>query len=233
MTASAPADPTPPHVVQRFADRLVFERRLLRVGLHRIVGVDEAGRGPLAGPVFAAAVILPASWLASGLPESLRSLNDSKQLTAAQREDFFEQLTSAPDLSFAIAGVEAPRIDEINILRATHQAMLEALRQLGPAPEHVLVDGCRVTILPWAQTALVGGDGLSYSIAAASVLAKVTRDHRMLDYDRQFPGYGFARHKGYATPQHLDALRNLGPCPIHRRSFAPLKARQGELFAST
>lgn len=207
-----------------------FESALWRSGCLRVAGVDEAGRGPLAGPVVAAAVVLPASWLASDLPAELRGLNDSKQLTEARREEFFAVLTRLPELQFAIASVDAPTIDHINILQATHRAMNEALAQLTPAPEHALVDGRPVKSLRFPQTAIVKGDARSYSIAAASVLAKVTRDRQAAGWDREWPEYGFGAHKGYGTPQHLAAIRNHGPCPIHRRSFAPLKPAQPQLI---
>lgn len=212
------------------ADRLAFERQLWRQGLRVVAGVDEAGRGPLAGPVVAAAVVLPAAWNEGGLPADLRGLNDSKQLTENRRETFFARLTACPEIQHGIASVEPAEIDRVNILRATHQAMVMALAGLASLPEHVLVDGLPVAVLRWPQTALVKGDSRSYSIAAASVLAKVTRDRRMLEYDRTYPAYGFARHKGYPTPEHLAALRRHGPCPIHRHSFAPVRAEQGELF---
>jgi len=161
------------------------------------------------------------------LPDArLRDLNDSKQLTEAQREAFFALLTAHAEIRYAIARVEAAVIDRINILQATHRAMQAALAQLQPPPQHVLVDGHRVVSLRFPQTPLVRGDARSYSIAAASVLAKVTRDRLMRQWDRQFPGYGFAAHKGYGTPAHLAALAQLGPCPIHRRSFAPLRPAQ-------
>jgi len=211
-------------------DRLHFERALEVQGVGLIAGVDEAGRGPLAGPVVAAAVILPAAWIRHGLPAPLRGLNDSKQLTPAQREHFHAELTRQPEVCWSVAAVEAAEIDVVNILQATHRAMSRALRGLVPAPAHVLMDGLPVPGLDWPQTALVKGDTLSYSIAAASVLAKVTRDRRMLDYDRIHPGYGFARHKGYPTPEHLEALGRLGPCPIHRRSFEPVRTVQLRLL---
>ncbi len=211
-------------------DRFEFERALVLRGCARIAGVDEAGRGPLAGPVVAAAVIFPPAWIDGGLPDTLAGLNDSKQLTAPQRERFFAVLTSLPEIRHAIAEADAAVIDSINILQATHQAMNAALAALTPAPAHVLVDGLEVRSLRWPQTPLVKGDSRSFSIAAASVLAKVTRDRQMLDYDRQFPGYGFAQHKGYGTAQHLAALARLGPTPIHRRSFAPLRQPAPELF---
>ncbi len=207
-----------------------FESAHWNKGLMRVAGVDEAGRGPLAGPVVAAAVVLPREWLGSDVPPELRGLNDSKQLTEARREEFFAVLTHLPDVQFAIAAVDAATIDHINILQATHRAMNEALAQLTPAPEHALVDGNPVKSLRFPQTAIVKGDARSYSIAAASVLAKVTRDRMAADWDRQWPAYGFAVHKGYGTPQHLEAIRRHGPCPIHRRSFAPLKPKQPELI---
>jgi ribonuclease HII len=209
-------------------DRFEFERALWSQGVTRVAGVDEAGRGPLAGPVVAAAVILPHHWHESGFDERLRDLNDSKQLTAAQREEFFAILTAHPEIRHAVAVVDADIIDRINILQATHRAMNAALAQLQPAPEHVLVDGRPVKTMTLPQTALVKGDARSYSIAAASVLAKVTRDRMMLKFAEQFPGYGFAEHKGYGTPQHLAAIAAHGPCAIHRRSFAPLKPAQSE-----
>jgi ribonuclease HII len=212
-------------------DRFEFERVLWAKGLTRVAGVDEAGRGPLAGPVVAAAAILPSKWAASGLPPQLEGLNDSKQLTAAQREKYFAFLTACPEVQFAIAQVGAAQIDAINILRATHRAMNSALAQLQLAPEHALVDGRPVKTMPVPHTAIVQGDARSYSIAAASVLAKVMRDRLMLEFDRQWPKYGFAGHKGYGTAQHLAAIAEHGPCPIHRRSFAPLKpTTQRELF---
>jgi len=211
-------------------DRFEFERALWSRGVVRIAGVDEAGRGPLAGPVVAAAAVLPAMWAPSGLPDELVGLNDSKQLTANQREHFFAFLTARGVVAFAIAQVEAEQIDAINILHATHRAMNEALAQLRPAPEHVLVDGRPVKSLQFPQMAIIKGDARSYSIAAASVLAKVTRDRLMVEYSDRWPAYGFAEHKGYGTPQHLAAMAQLGPCPIHRRSFAPLKPTQTELL---
>ncbi|MBI3416859.1 MAG: ribonuclease HII [Verrucomicrobia bacterium] len=211
-------------------ERFAFERAWLTKGVQRIAGVDEAGRGPLAGPVVAGAVVFSPKCICDGLPPQWAGLNDSKQLTRAQRERFFAWLISSPDVAHAIAIVDVDIIDGINILRATHQAMNAALAQLSPVPEHVLVDGLSVRSLRFPQTALVKGDARSYSIAAASVLAKVTRDHLMLKYDRLYPDYGFAEHKGYGTARHLAALANFGPCPIHRRSFAPLRIQASELF---
>jgi len=214
----------------KYSDRFEFERVLWAGGMTRVAGVDEAGRGPLAGPVVAAAAILPAAWAASGLPRELDGLNDSKLLTRAQRERFFAFLTACGEIQFAIAQTDAAQIDEINVLQATHRAMNEALAKLNPAPQHALVDGRPVRTMRVPQTAIVKGDEQSYSIAAASVLAKVTRDRLMLEFDRQWPKYGFAAHKGYGTARHLAALAAHGPCPIHRRSFAPLKPKARELF---
>ncbi len=209
-------------------DRLLHERELLGAGLTQLAGLDEAGRGPLAGPVVAAAVMFPVEWLRGRFPVELAKLNDSKQLTGTQREHYFAWLTSRAEVRFAVAQVDAAVIDRINILQATHRAMNDALARLAPPPAHVLVDGLPVKSLRFPQTALVKGDARSYSIAAASVLAKVTRDRLMVALDREFPGYGFAGHKGYGTPAHLAAIAKWGPCPIHRRSFAPLKAEQGQ-----
>ena len=205
-----------------FSISFEFEQALWQQGVRRVAGVDEAGRGPLAGPVVAAAAILPPRW-AAGLPAEIQGLNDSKQLTEAQRERFFEFLTSVAEIEFAVAQVDAAQIDAINILQATHSAMNAALAQLRPLPPHALVDGRPVKTLCVPQTALVKGDARSFSIAAASVLAKVTRDRLMRAYHARFPQYGFDAHKGYGTAQHLAAIKEFGPCPIHRRSFAPLK----------
>lgn len=207
----------------KFWNRLSHERELWQKGSALVAGVDEAGCGPLAGPVVAAAVVFPASWLDTGLCSKLRGLNDSKQLSEEQREKFFQVLTSHAEICYAISMVEVEMIDQINIRQAAWRAMNLALDQIQPRPEHVLVDGLKIKWLPYPQTALVQGDAKSYSIAAASVLAKVTRDRLMRDYDRQFPGYGFAEHKGYATPKHYAAIQQLGACPIHRRSFAPFR----------
>jgi len=223
--------PVPAKHWPAFPDRFEFERQLLHQGITSIAGVDEAGRGPLAGPVVAAGVRLPVDWVEGGLPPELAGLNDSKQLSAAQRERFFVFLTGDAGVHFALAQADVPEIDASNILQATHHAMNEALAGLRPPPQHALVDGRPVNSLAVAQTALIQGDARSYSIAAASVLAKVTRDRLMADYDRQYPAYGFAVHKGYGTPAHLAALARHGPCPIHRRSFAPLKLQQLSLFS--
>lgn len=208
---------------------MAHERELWQKGVALVAGVDEAGCGPLAGPVVSAAVMFPSGWLEGGLPSKLRGLNDSKQLDEEQREKFFNVITTHAEIHHAIVTVEVEMIDRINIRQAAWRGMHQALDQLAPKPQHVLVDGLRIKWLPYEQTALVSGDAKSYSIAAASVLAKVTRDRLMRDYDRQFPGYGFADHKGYATPQHYAAITALGPCAIHRRSFAPFRTVEKEL----
>jgi ribonuclease HII len=210
--------------------RFRFELELLQRGLTRIAGVDEAGRGPLAGPVFAAAVIFPVCWMRDGLPAPLRKVNDSKQLSPETRETLYAELTSRPEIHFAVAHVDVQTIDDINILQASHRAMNLALAQLQPAPEHALVDGLRVKDMALPHTPIVSGDALSYSIAAASILAKVSRDRWMRELDRLYPGYGFAEHKGYGTERHLAAIKALGACPIHRRSFSPMRPRERELF---
>jgi ribonuclease HII len=195
---------------------LEHENTLRARGFSLIAGIDEAGRGPLAGPVVAAAVVLPCDY-------HHNVLRDSKQLTPLQRERLYEELISRVDVFWAVSIVTHRDVDKLNILRATHKAMRAAAAQLTSAPDHVLIDGLPVRPFPIRQTALVDGDTLSFSIAAASVIAKVTRDRLMLDFDREFPEYGFAQHKGYATALHLDRLRQHGPCPIHRRSFLPVQ----------
>jgi len=209
----------------KLLDRFEFERVLWLQNVSRVAGVDEAGRGPLAGPVVAAAAILPSRWADAGLPAELAGLNDSKQLTETQREKYFEFLTHCAEIEFGIALVDAGVIDEINILQATHRAMNDALAKLNPLPPHALVDGRPVKTLRVPQTAIVKGDARSYSIAAASVLAKVTRDRLMLEAHAQWPEYAFAEHKGYGTAKHLAAIAKYGACPIHRLTFAPLKAK--------
>lgn len=211
--------------------RFRYEHDLLQQGTLLIAGVDEAGRGPLAGPVFAAAVIFPHEWIADHLPKPLRKINDSKQLTHEAREAFYAELTSRSEVRYGIAQVDVDLIDQINILQASHRAMNLALAQLNPAPQHVLVDGLRVKSMQFAHTPIISGDALSYSIAAASILAKVSRDRLMVQMDAQYPGYGFADHKGYATPDHYAAIKQLGACPIHRQSFAPFRPVQSEMFA--
>jgi ribonuclease HII len=191
------------------------EKKLRAIGLTRIGGIDEAGRGALAGPVVAAAVILPEKF-------RHRKLNDSKQLAPDFREEIYAELTSNIEISWSVGVVDSIEIDRINILRASHRAMRIAVEMLLAPPEHVLIDGLPVVPFPIPQTAIVDGDCLSQSIAAASVIAKVTRDRIMRDFCAQFPQYGFSQHKGYGTELHLLKLHEFGPCPIHRRSFEPV-----------
>lgn len=190
---------------------LQYEAGLHARGVRFVAGVDEAGRGPLAGPVVAAAVILPEGFFIPGV-------DDSKKLTAAKREALYGViLASAVAAGTGIVGHE--EIDSINILQATFRAMHQALAALSVVPGHILVDGNRFSGTGIPFTTIVDGDALSHSIAAASIIAKVTRDRLLCDYDRLYPAYGFARHKGYGTAQHRAAIVAHGPCPIHRRTF--------------
>ncbi len=184
-----------------------------------MAGADEAGRGPLAGPVVAAAVILPPDLL--GREDWLLLLDDSKRLNRTQRERAC-QAVKKHALAWAVASVEPDEIDRIGIGAAALQAMMLAVESLPTRPAHLLLDYIPVRICPYSYDTVVKGDSRSYSIAAASNVAKVTRDRMMREYDADFPGYGFAQHKGYATRLHLDLLRQIGPCDIHRRSFAPV-----------
>ena len=193
------------------------EQALRYRGFECIAGVDEVGRGALFGPVVAAAVILPK--ITRGLQRA--GLKDSKQLTRVERERL-DGRVRARALACAVAEVPASEIDEINIYQATRRAMVQAVASLNLQPDHLLVDALRLDH-PCAQTRLFYGDALSLSIAAASVVAKVYRDARMRELDLAHPGYGLASHKGYATPEHRRALKELGPTPLHRRTFAPVR----------
>jgi ribonuclease HII len=195
---------------------LRHEKALRAAGCEIIAGIDEAGRGPLAGPVVAAAVILPVKF-------RHRVLTDSKQLSPRLREELYVEIVGRADICWSMAAADHEEIDRINILRATHQAVRRAAQALATVPQHALIDGLPVRPFPFPSTALVGGDALSYSIAAASVIAKVTRDRLMHELDAQYPGYEFAQHKGYGTPLHLERLQKHGPCPIHRRTFLPVR----------
>ena len=176
-----------------------------------ICGIDEAGRGPLAGPVAAGAVILPKDC-------RILYLNDSKQLSEKRREELFEEIKEKA-VAWSVGIATPARIDEINILQATYEAMREAVGQLTVKPDVLLNDAVTIPDLDILQVPIIKGDAKSLSIAAASILAKVTRDHMMAGYEEMFPGYGFAKHKGYGTAAHIAAIRELGPCPIHRRTF--------------
>ncbi len=197
--------------IQRLLEMRKYESALIAHGYNIIAGVDEAGRGPLAGDVFAAAVILPEDFLPEGL-------NDSKKISEKKREKLFDEITKNA-ISYAVGRASADEIDNINILQATYEAMRRAVKGLRVKPDYVLIDGNPVTDMPFLHTSIVKGDSLSLSIAAASIIAKVSRDRYMLEMDSIYPGYGFAVHKGYGTKAHKDAVWELGPCPIHRRSF--------------
>lgn len=192
-------------------DLWVYEREAFDAGIKLVCGVDEAGRGPLAGPVCAAAVILP-----PGL--DIPGLNDSKKLTDKKRRELYDIMIEQA-VSYGIAFASEQEIDEINILQATFLAMERAMQKLSPQPELALIDGNRTKDFGLPVRTIVKGDSLSASIAAASILAKVTRDRLMEEYDAQYPQYGFAVHKGYGTRRHYAALREYGPCEIHRRTF--------------
>lgn len=202
---------------------LSFERLRWDTGCRFIAGIDEAGRGPLAGPVVAAAVVIEREQAETLLHSSLEGLTDSKKLSESRREKFYEILLKTPGIHVGIglAGVE--EIDFINIARATESAMLRALSDLPVKANYVLVDGRPVAGIPVQSTAIVGGDGRSFSIAAASIVAKVVRDEQMRELDGVYPHYGFARHKGYGSKAHMKALLEHGPCPVHRRSFRPVR----------
>jgi ribonuclease HII len=202
---------------------LRYERKFWRAGLPAIAGVDEAGVGPMAGPVVAAAVIFT--------PETfIKGVDDSKRLPPDRREDLFGRIRDRA-VVFGIGLATPAEIDELNIFWATMAASERALLAMGRIPDHVLVDGRLIPELKLPQTRIVGGDRKSFCIAAASIIAKVTRDRMMTEYEAQFPGYGFAQHKGYCTADHFAALQRMGPSPIHRRSFAPVwEAAQRRLF---
>ncbi len=207
---------------QHYTPNLSREGELQKLGYARIAGVDEAGRGPLAGPVVAAAVILPGHFDSNTLP----LLNDSKQLKESTREELFKVLCEIAE--YGIGSCDAAEIDAINIRQASWLAMQRAVedltqRQNTALPDYVLIDGLPYGAGPWPYEALVKGDSRSLSIAAASIIAKVTRDHQMQELDVQFPEYGFVKHKGYPSPQHLKALEEHGPCVLHRRSYGPVK----------
>ena len=192
-----------------------YEKNALAEGHSRVCGIDEAGRGPLAGPVVAAAVILPPDF-------ELPGLTDSKQLSARKRESLFEQLMQSPDVLKGIAQATVEEIDRLNILRATHLAMARAAQSICPSPDFCLIDGLPVPGFPIDSRSIVKGDAHCLSIAAASVLAKVTRDRIMRELHEQFPQYGWDHNAGYGTAQHVRAIEKYGITPHHRRSFAPV-----------
>ena len=192
-------------------DWLLYEKEAAAQGYTVVCGIDEAGRGPLAGPVFAAAVILPENVVIEGV-------NDSKKLSEKKREALFDVIQSTA-LSYSIASASEQEIDEINILNATFLAMQRAVEVLSVLPHIALVDGNRLPKLPMPAKAIVKGDGLSMSIACASILAKVSRDRLMLQLAQKYPEYQFAKHKGYGTKLHVELLQKYGPCAIHRKTF--------------
>ncbi len=213
---------------QRLRHLLRYERELWARGVVHVAGADEAGMAPLAGPVVAGACILPRDYRPRGI-------DDSKQLDRSERERLAEDVKRNA-VCWAVARAEVDEIDGLNIYRAGLLALTRAVRALSVSPDHVLVDARRLVELRVPQTPIVHGDALSLTIAAASILAKTTRDALMAELDRAHPGYGFARHKGYPTAEHFEALGRLGACPIHRRSFQPVRVAlglepvQGELF---
>ncbi len=199
----------------------IFECEAWTRGFRRIAGLDEVGCGPLAGPVVAAAVILPRRC------RSLIGLRDSKRLSEKQRENFYELIRDVA-FGFGLGIVDAKIIDAVNIRQAARRAMEQALRQLSPPPDFLILDATRLPNVMIEQRMVIKGDGLCMSVAAASVLAKVTRDRLMVEAHRRFPEYGFQAHKGYGTAEHLRCLRRYGPCVLHRRSFLPIRKALGQ-----
>jgi ribonuclease HII len=195
----------------RISTMLKYESQLWTTGKKYIAGIDEAGRGPLAGPVVAAAVIFTQNIIIPGV-------NDSKKLSPARREMLYDLILEKA-LAIGLGICDEKVIDEINILQATYRAMKKAVASLSIQPDHVLVDGRLISDFDLPQTAIVRGDGKCFSIAAASIIAKVTRDRMMVEYDNHYPEYGFAQHKGYPTKKHVHAIIKHGLCPIHRTSF--------------
>jgi ribonuclease HII len=198
---------------------LSFESTLWQSGLMRVAGMDEAGRGPIAGPVTAAAIILPPDPV---LAVKLRGVRDSKQMTAADRE-FWADCLKTTAWDWGIGSASSYEIDQMGIIPATRLAAIRSLLALKIAPEHLLIDYLRIPECDFPQTPLVKGDARCLSIAAASVLAKVSRDAHLCELDELYPGYNFAANKGYCTPEHITALQVLGPCPIHRQTFRPIR----------
>ena len=199
----------------RLEKMLAYEKELYTQGIHLIAGVDEVGRGPLAGPVVAAAVILPENCKIPGL-------NDSKKIPKSKHKEIYEAVLQNA-IAIGIGVKDNQVIDQVNIYEATKLAMMEAIGQLDPQPQHLLIDAMKLD-LPIPQTSIIKGDANSLSIAAASIVAKVTRDQMMEEFDREYPGYDFAQNAGYGTAKHLAGLDKLGVTPIHRRSFEPIKS---------
>lgn len=197
-------------------DIWIFEKEKAQQGFLRVCGVDEAGRGPLAGPVYAAAVVLP-------LGIQIPGLNDSKKLSEKKREELFDVIIDKA-LGYGIACAQVSEIEEINILNASFLAMRRAIEMINPLPDFALIDGNMIRNIPISAQSIVKGDSLSASISAASILAKVSRDRLLKEYDEKYPEYGFAKHKGYPTKAHYAAIEEFGPCPEHRLSF--LKGRK-------
>jgi len=196
------------------------EEKLIAQGYRLVAGIDEVGRGPLAGPVVAAAVILPFD----GLTSCLRQVRDSKQLTPRQRESAYDFIIESGAV-FGVGVVSHEVIDERGIAPSTRLAMRYAVEQLPTRPDYLLIDYVRLPSVRIPQKSVIDGDSVCLSIAAASIVAKVTRDRMMVELDGEYPGYGLAQHKGYGTAEHLEALQRLGPCPIHRKTFEPVKGR--------
>ena len=202
---------------KRLEAMMVWEQKARSQGFQRIAGIDEAGRGPLAGPVVAAACILPEGALIEGI-------DDSKKLLPSERYKIFQQIQTMADVDYGIGIIDTLIIDQINILQATFQAMLVAISRLSQLPDYILVDGNKMPTSRFPGEAIIQGDSRSQSIAAASIIAKETRDQIMATFHEKWPQYGFCSHKGYGTKEHLLAIQKYGPCPIHRMSFEPLKS---------
>lgn len=198
------------------SDPLFFEKEAYLRGFGQVAGVDEVGRGPLAGPLVVAACILPKNLFIEGV-------DDSKKLTAAKRHSLYSQITSHSEIIYAIEVIEHTQIDELNILQATFYGMKQAISLLSTPPDFILVDGPYTPFVEIPSKAIIKGDSLSHSIACASILAKVTRDSIMEGHHQRWPEYGFAQNKGYPTPSHRKILKEIGPCSIHRQSYAPVK----------